>query len=362
MPKVGNTVLELPPVKGNPRNSEGAFIELKDGRIMLVYSHYIGESYADDASAAIAKCYSTDRGKTWSEREIIVMPDDHNAKNVMSVSMIRMKDGDIGLFYLIRYGWHDMRLHLRRSSDEGESWKEPICCINSPGYYVTNNDRVVRLSSDRLIVAASKHNMLRDKNVKGKQWDGRGIVYFYYSDDDGCTWNQARNFCALNSSHSTSGLQEPGVIELDNGMLWAWSRTDLGRQYEFFSKDKGETWTPPVPSAFTGPCSPLSMKRIPQNGYLMAVWNPIPNYQTRVLSKAGWGRTPLIGAISKDDGATWENYFTIDNNEDAGYCYVAIYFIDDAVLLAYCAGGADDGICLAKLRVKRIMLSEIFEV
>ena len=36
MSKDGNTVLELPPVKGNPRNSEGAFIELKDGRIMLV--------------------------------------------------------------------------------------------------------------------------------------------------------------------------------------------------------------------------------------------------------------------------------------------------------------------------------------
>jgi sialidase-1 len=94
---------------------------------MLVYSHYIGESHADDASAAIAKIYSSDRGKTWSERKIIIMPDEHNAKNIMSVSMTRMLNGDIGLFYLIRYGWHDMRLHLRRSSDEGECWKKPIC-------------------------------------------------------------------------------------------------------------------------------------------------------------------------------------------------------------------------------------------
>jgi hypothetical protein len=63
---------------------------LKDSRIMLIYSHYIGESYADDASAAIAKIYSSDKGKTWSERKIIIMPDEHNGKNIMSVSMLAM--------------------------------------------------------------------------------------------------------------------------------------------------------------------------------------------------------------------------------------------------------------------------------
>jgi sialidase-1 len=158
MIKVGKTVFEMPPAEGNPRNSEGAFIELSDGRLMFVYSHYIGDSYADDAAAAIAKCYSSDRGETWSQRQIIVMPDEHKVRNIMSVSLLRMKNGDIGLFYLIRYGWHDMRLHLRRSSDEGETWGEPICCINAPGYFVTNNDRVVRLSSGRLIIPAARHN------------------------------------------------------------------------------------------------------------------------------------------------------------------------------------------------------------
>jgi sialidase-1 len=359
MQKVGSITLEMPPVKGNPRNSEGAFIDLKDGRIMFVYSHYIGDSYSDDASAALARCYSSDGGVTWSERQVIIRPDDHGAKNVMSVSMLRMQNGDIGLFYLIRYGWHDMRLHLRRSSDEGETWSEPVCCIEAPGYFVTNNDRVIRLSSGRLIVAAARHSLIRDPYAEERQWDGRGVVYFYYSDDDGYVWKESRNFSALNSYHTSSGLQEPGVVELSNGTIWAWARTDLGRQYEMFSRDGGETWTPPEPSVFTAPCSPLSVKRIPQNGYLLAVWNPIPNYQTRPLSKAGWGRTPLVAAISKDEGASWSNFITIDDDKDAGDCYTAIHFVDDAVLLAYCAGGPEDGICLAKLRVKRFFISEL---
>ncbi|MGJ7027585.1 hypothetical protein, partial [Petrimonas sulfuriphila] len=33
------TVLKLPPSSNNPRNSEGDFITLKDGRVLFVYSH-----------------------------------------------------------------------------------------------------------------------------------------------------------------------------------------------------------------------------------------------------------------------------------------------------------------------------------
>jgi sialidase-1 len=347
---VGDVVLELPPNEGNPRNSEGAFIQLNNDKILFVYSKYIGDSYADYATAAIASYYSKDNGNTWSESKTIAKPDEYKAKNLMSVSLMRMQNGDIGLFYLIRYGWHDMRLHLRRSSDEGDNWGEPIPCISTPvpGYYVTNNDRVIRTSYGRLIVATSHHNMI----------NGR-VVHYFLSDDDGKTWRVSRSNCALNCSNSKSGLQEPGVIELANGVVWSWARTDLGRQYEMFSRDMGETWTSPTPSVFTSPCSPLSMKRIPKNNYLLAVWNPIPNYQTRVLKGVSNGRTPLIGAISKDEGNKWGNYFYIEDDEESGYCYTSIYSKNDIILLAYCAGGIKDGICLSRLRIKRILLSDI---
>jgi sialidase-1 len=74
MLKIGDIVLEMPPKEGNPRNSEGAFIDLKDGSIAFMYSHFIGDTSKDAAPAAIAKCVSSDGGKTWSKREIIIMP------------------------------------------------------------------------------------------------------------------------------------------------------------------------------------------------------------------------------------------------------------------------------------------------
>jgi hypothetical protein len=180
------------------------------------------------------------------------------------------------------------------------------------------------------------------------------------SDDDGATWREARNFCSIGSPHSQSDMQEPGVIELANGTLWGWARTDLGCQYETFSSDGGESWSTPAPSAFTSPCSPLSMKRNPHNGDLLAIWNPIPAYNTRKIEKHSWGRTPLIGAVSKDDGRTWSGHFAVEREEDGnGCCYTAIHFTGEAVLLAYCAGEEEDGICLSRLKVRKIALSEL---
>jgi hypothetical protein len=198
------------------------------------------------------------------------------------------------------------------------------------------------------------------------EWDSiamRGTSYFFLSDDDGGTWREAKTCGAIPEPRSQIGLQEPGVVELDNGVLWSWSRTDMGRQYEMFSYDGGETWTVPAASPFTSPISPLSMKRIPQTGHLLAVWNPIPDYPGRKLEKHSWGRTPLTGAISKDEGATWGSHFAVEREDDrGGYCYTAIHFVEDVVLLAYCAGEPEDGTCLTRLKVRKLKLSDILEL
>lgn len=357
----GKVVMDLAPTKGNPRNSEGAFIELNDGRLMFVYSRFIGDSDNDDASACIAARYSSDGGNSWSEQDwIIAKPEALNALNLMSVSLVRMRNDDIGLFYIIRNGFHDTRLHLSRSSDEGVSWTLPECCIPGLGYYVTNNDRVVQLSSGRLIVPAALHKLRSENVLDFVAFDGRGSVYFIISDDDGVSWREAKNGCTLSSPYTSSGLQEPGLIELQNGVLWAWSRTDMGRQYEMFSFDQGETWTDARPSRFTSPASPLSMKRNKKNNELLAVWNPIPDYETRSVKGASWGRTPLIGAISNNEGKSWHKHFAIETDEERGFCYTAMYFTKDSLLMAYCAGGPEDRICLSRLRMRKWMLEHIW--
>ena len=364
---VGRVVKDIPPGEENPRNSEGAFLGLEDGSVLFVYSRFRGTSGNDDAPSDIARAVSEDGGESWHDAGVVVGAHEHGAKNVMSVSLTRMADGDIGLFYCVRAAANDCRAHLRRSSDEAETWGEAMPCISSPGYYVTNNDRATRLSDGRLILPCAFHrNGYDSSGASGIRFDSRGTVVFFFSDDDGHSWYEADTKCSLPySRHSGSGLQEPGVVELEDGRLWAWARTDLGRQYEMFSFDRGDSWTTVEPSGFTSPCSPMSVKAIPGTGRFLAVWNPIPDYNTRFAPSATrWSaaRTPLVMSVSRDGGGTWVQPKVMEDSPDHGYCYTAIGFVDDGVLLGYCAGGGEDGGCLNRLRIRKITLREIEEL
>lgn len=354
----GRIVLDLPPGPGNPRNSEGAFVDLSGGRILFVYSRFDGAVASDHAKARLAARVSVDGGETWSADTLIVTPGEDDAMNVMSVSLLPLRDGEIGMFYLLRRSWHELRAYLRRSSDDGRTWSDPVLCMPGAGYYVTNNDRIVRLKSGRLVIPAALHKRRDDRNEQAAV-DWRGIATFFLSDDDGRTWRESAGYVTLPVVHTRSGLQEPGAVELPDGRLWGWARTDLGRQYEFFSSDGGETWTQASPSRFTSPNSPLSMKPLPDRSRLLAVWNPGPAYETRALQPPGGDRTPLVLSTGTGPATGWKAVRIIDGPDEptAGYCYTAIHFTSDAVLLAYCAGGAADKSRLARLRIRKLPLA-----
>jgi len=356
---LGKVVLELPPAAGNPRNSEGSFLRLRDGRLLFVYSRFTEADWGDDAPACIAARTSPDGGLTWSAEEILFRRERFHARNIMSVSLLRMADGDLGLFFCLRRGWHDTRLHLFRSSDEGRTWGDPVCCITALGYYVTNNDRVVRLSSGRIVVPSNFHRMKGESTEDCRSFDGRGIAVFFLSDDDGRTFREAKQFCVLPHPATETGLQETGVLERMDGSLWAFFRTDMGVQYESCSRDGGETWSQAAPTRFTSPTSPLCARRM-RDGRLLAVWNPVPKHQTQELKAWSWGRTPLACAVSGDDGLSWGAPRLVEDGEDGGgYCYTAIHCEPDAVLLAYCAGREEDKSCLARLRMRRIPVGDL---
>jgi hypothetical protein len=361
-------VLELPASPGNPRNSEGAFVTLGDGRILFAYSRYYGDSWADEATARICGRVSADGGRTWPDRDAVIV-ENEGRRNVMSVSLLRLRDGRIGLWYLRKNGIADCRAWLRVSRDEGRSWSRPRLCIPAPGYFVVNNDRVVQLRSGRLIIPASCHRSKlppsRDPERMYAGFDSRGIALFFLSDDGGRSWRESRDWWAL-PARSGSGLQEPGVVELADGRLRAFCRTDLGWQYEMLSDDGGETWTPPQASDFRSPCSPLSIKRIPATGDLLAVWNDHSGRLAPVSpdgsgdAQTSWGRTPLVCAISRDEGRTWGGHKLLESDPSRGFCYTAIHFTDDAALLAYCCGGGGRSAVLQDLRVRRVALSWLY--
>jgi predicted neuraminidase len=321
-------VLDLGSSKENARNSEGAFVTLKSGRTLFLYTQFYGGG-EDESPARIVSISSDDGGQTWS-REPRVVVENTVHQNVMSVSLLRLKSGRIALFYLIKNSLHDCRPWMQVSTDEARTWSSPRLVVDAPGYFVLNNDRVIQLSTGRLVVPVAFHRARRSNPQDVHSFDARALALWYLSDDDGQTWREANDWWAL-PLPSRSGLQEPGVVELAGGNLLSWARTDLGAQWGCVSTNGGVSWSPPAPTSLQSPLSPASLKRLPGSDDLLAVFNdhsgafPFPRGK----------RTPLVAAISSDSGRTWPRRRLLENDPNGCYCYTAIHFVEGAVLLGY---------------------------
>ncbi|MCP4645357.1 MAG: exo-alpha-sialidase [bacterium] len=323
--------LRLEPSENNPRNSEGDFIQLKDGRILFVYTHFTGGG-GDHDKAFLAGRYSSDGGKTWTTEDVVVLPNE-GGMNIMSVSLLRLQSGRIALFYLRKNATDDCRPLMRISTDEAQTWSEPTLCLDEPvGYYVVNNDRIIQLKSGRLVIPAARHALL------GGPFSGNGKVVCVLSDDEGVTWRLSKT-TQEPPAGMKSTFQEPGVVELKDGRIMMLHRTGGGCQYRSWSDDGGETWSKAEPTDIMSPVSPASFEVIPSTGDLLLVWNDHKDIAPELRGK----RTPLTVAVSRDEGLTWDHIKNIETDPNGWYCYTAIEFVGDAVLLGHCAGDRRKG-------------------
>ena len=361
--KESKIVALLPPSEQNPRNSEGCFLRLDDGRIAFAYSRYTGNSFKDDAKCEIACIYSHNGGESWNtdQVETLVNAEEYGQQNVMSVTLRRMNNGDGGLFFILKQEEKESSVYyLRRykgdfSTPLGEVQVSPR---RLTGYYVINNDRVEHLSDGGWIVAAAYHRTAQFPEENGKAFDPRATVYCFRSDDDGFTWRLTAAKLDLANPYSNSGLQEPGIVELPGGTLYGFFRTDRSYQYESVSVDGGERWFAPQPSRFTSPLSPMLIKKNPFSGKYYAIWNPVPDYPGRpkTVGYVTGGRNPLVISESLD-GVRFSSPCTLEDDPTRGFCYPAIEFLDEyTLLLAYCSGGKEEKGNLNRTTIRKLTL------
>lgn len=337
MKKIGHEVAFWATGDNNPRNGECDFIRLHDGRILCAYSRFYGERWSDYAPADLVGRYSLDEGETWGE-EFILLQRDAGAQNFMCPNLMRLPNGDMGLIYGRKYTPNDgseLKAYTEkwfiRSADEGKTWSKPVRCTPERQYNVIENDHVIRLQSGRIVIPLNRPHIFT--NAFGDQsWGGRFFVCA--SDDDGATWREICQDQAMPmEQYSKTGLQETALYQKEDGTVWALSRTDMGFQYEAFSTDDCETWTQQRPNRFfTSPRSPLLMKKAGK--YTVAVFNPIPAYTGQEAVEL-WGRTPLVCAVSTDDGETFPKVFYLEDDRNFNYCYPAIFVGPDYLLISY---------------------------
>ena len=308
--------LDLESREGFPRNGEGDMIKLRDGGILFVYTEYCGTSRNDHATAHLVRRVSGDGGRTWSDAAEVAPRS--GAMNDMSASLLRLRDGRIALFYLRKNSGKDCMPVMRTSGDEGRTWSDETDCLpkERTGYYVLNNSRAERTGKGRILLPL---------------WNAAGTISCVYSDDDGKSWRQSEVYKPKDADGKSFTCQEPGVIELKDGRIYLYARTDRGCQWQAFSRDGGETWEDFGPSPIDGPVSPATIKRLP-SGELVLLWND-HEYLPEFPKINNWQRAPMTIAISRDEGKTWTNRRTVLSDLDGFSCYFSMLADGDSLII-----------------------------
>ena len=336
------TLTLTPWTAAHPRNDHQLIFPLSDGRLLFVWCEYYirrpsrafsdpySDNLHDDAPCRISAKVSRDRGRTWSEK--ITLQDNTGVDNVKHAQLLRLPSGRILFSYTQRdMKNNDLRVFLKYSDDECETWSSPAQISPGDGIYYTCTDHILRHSSGRIILPSHGGRLTPDSGA-AQHWEALCL----YSDDDGESWQQSRQRAVLPGK----GAEEPAVVERKDGSLLAMLRTSLLKLYRTVSDDRGETWSPPTATDLDSPASAKCIKRMPSTGDLLLIWNNVVPYGGDVPIIQGgphYPRCPLGCAISRDEGDTWESFRNIENREGYDSAYPSVTFLDDEAFVTYYA-------------------------
>jgi sialidase-1 len=313
----GFEVMIAPATDESPRNSEGDLTVLRDGSLLAAWTEFYGGA-RDDSAARISAKRSRDGGRTWGPS--FTLRENSGRQNVMSASFLRLDNGDLLLFYLEKHSTSDLDGWVVRSNDDGKTWNDPVLITPEDGYFVMNNARVIQLNGGRIVAPfAYTPQVWKKGNVF--------TTICYYSDDLGKSWRRGQGECVA----PKRGAMEPGLIEKADGSVLQIIRTQMGHQWYAESKDRCETWSDAQPWTIVSPEAPATLSKFPDAGDWLVIHNPTLNSK----HSHGGSRTPLVAAVSMDEGMTWLTPKPIESNPRDTYSYVSIDFHQGRALLTY---------------------------
>ena len=295
-------------IKPQRRGQEVTTVALSDDRYWCLYG----------IKKRLAVKESSDGGRSWSKPRQIKTVTGKTlklARDAAHLSLLKLKSARLAIAYggpVTRPG-RDGTVQYCTSSNGGRTWTDPTPI--DPIFAVCRTQAARVLSTGRILVPV----MRWISPWSGGESEGaeKNICFswVYYSDDEGKTWKRSLSelFVAMDAGRrGVTHFEETVVEELPDGRVLMLGRTELGRVYKSYSKDKGITWSHPVPTPLASSYSPSTLIRIPKTKDLLVIWNQVTPEE--ILQ--GITRHRLTSAISKDQGMTWQHFRNLESLDD----------------------------------------------
>lgn len=252
--------------------------------------------------------------------------------------LFRRADGTIELFFKVGEEISDWQTFFVLSRDEGETFSamEELVPGDTCGGRGPVKNKPIRLKSGRVLAPAS---------LEGPLWD----AFVDISDDDCRTWRMSElvpiRRVQLSDGSSMNnevvdrpynpqycfgkGLIQPTLWEDENGVHML-CRSTSSRVFRSDSCDGGETWRLAYDMGLPNNNSGLDLAQL-SDGRLVLAYNPRENLPGYYKGP----RTPLVVAVSCDNGETFETVKVLED-QPGNYCYPSIIVGEnDEIMVAY---------------------------
>jgi predicted neuraminidase len=278
---------------------------------------------------------------TWSAP---VQLSDDGTRSEQNPILFRTPGGELWLLYTAQQAGNQDTAEVRRrvSSDDGASWgpvRTLFPATEAGGIFV--RQPVVVLASGRWLLP-----VFRCPRTPGRRWVGdRDTSAVMISDDRGRSWRSV-------DVPGSTGCVHMNIVEVDDGLLALFRSRWADAIYASRSRDDGQTWSEPEPTALPNNNSSIQVTRF-VDGRLGLVYNhssaadaterrlslydeiddegvaaPGPSRVTAAPAApavpgertAFWGapRAPMTLALSADGGASWTHRRDLEIGD--GYC------------------------------------------
>ena len=209
-------------------------------------------------------------------------------------------DSKLFLFYKIGPSPSTWWGAYKTSKDQGKKWSEKKILPKEILGPIKN--KPIQVENGRIISGSSVEFQ------NGEIWH----AHMEISDDFGETWRKI----PVNQDSKYKVIQ-PTIVQLQNGDLKAFFRSDQDVVLESLSEDNGKSWSDFTQSELSNPNSGIDAVGLKNGGFLM-VYNPM-------ASGEDWwdGRSKLNLAYSQN-GKHWKDVLKLENEEEGEFSYPAI--------------------------------------
>jgi hypothetical protein len=303
-----------------PALPAGRFVRLDDGSILSI------------AGIPAQGHLSDDEGRTW--QSFPLFPGDSALAPAPTGALLKTAKGAVvAVFANLRekhWTWQDelkdapgarLPTYAMRSLDGGETWQDTQKLHDA----WTGATRDILQTRDGGIVFTS---------MRMRHDPGRHTVLTYRSEDDGVTW-QASNVIDLGGNGHHGGVSESTIVELEDGRLLQYIRTNWGQLWQATSVDGGRHWHPYGPTGIPASSTPGMLQRL-ASGRIVLLWNRLyPEGADDYPLRGGdgiWSATPVSNfreelsiSFSEDECETWSPPVVVVRNPGSECTYPYVF-------------------------------------